>query len=378
MRTLVCSPLIRRSNLNAFLATLACLAVLLPPARRAWTQTESSIAELHRNFAEPPDSSRIMMRWWWFGPAAVKPEITRELEEMKAAGIGGVEIASLYPLELDDPATGFHNTPFLSKEHLDTLSFAAHEARRLGLRVDITLGSGWPFGGPEIPVTQAASKLRVEKVDVAPGSTIALAPHVEAGEQRIEAFLVAANASPEQLSQAQPLASPITGRYVFSASTQHRQLVAFIASRTGMTVKRASIGAEGFVLDHYDPIALVTHLRTVGDRLLSAFGNEPPYAVFCDSLEDYGSDWTPALLDEFQRRRGYDLRPHLLALVMQTPGRRQQRFVTTGAARLPNLPTTIFWSRMQAWARKHHTLLRSQTYGFPPVTLCEQPYRRPA
>ena len=59
------------------------------------------------------------MRWWWFGPAVSKPEIQRELEEMKAGGIGGVEIATLYPQALDDPATGFHNSPYLSDEHLD-------------------------------------------------------------------------------------------------------------------------------------------------------------------------------------------------------------------------------------------------------------------
>jgi hypothetical protein len=71
---------------------------------------------LHRRFMTPPDDSRIMMRWWWFGPAVTKPELTRELEQMKAAGIGGVEIANLYPLALDDPSTEIRNTPFLSPE----------------------------------------------------------------------------------------------------------------------------------------------------------------------------------------------------------------------------------------------------------------------
>ncbi len=103
------------------------------------------------------------MRWWWFGPAATKPELQRELEQMKAAGIGGVEVATLYPLALDDPATGFHNYDFLSDEYIDDLRFAAEEAARLGLRMDVTLGSGWPFGGPAIPVTQAAGELRVER-----------------------------------------------------------------------------------------------------------------------------------------------------------------------------------------------------------------------
>ena len=113
-----------------------------------------------------------MVRWWWFGPSATKEELKRELEQMKAAGIGGVEIATLYPLALDDPKSGFHNYSFVSDEHIENLKFAAEEARRLGLRVDVTLGSGWPFGGPHIPVTQAAGELRVESVPVEAGETI--------------------------------------------------------------------------------------------------------------------------------------------------------------------------------------------------------------
>ena len=70
-----------------------------------------------------------MMRWWWFGPAVTKPEIQRELEQMKAAGIGGVEIATLYPLALDDLQAGFRNLPYLSDEYIDALRFAASEAR---------------------------------------------------------------------------------------------------------------------------------------------------------------------------------------------------------------------------------------------------------
>ena len=63
-----------------------------------------------------------------------------------------------------------------------------------------------------------------------------------------------------------------------------------------MMVKRPAAGAAGFVLDHYDSAAIANHLHAVGDRLLSAFGDHPPYAVFSDSLEDYASDWTPDLL----------------------------------------------------------------------------------
>jgi len=309
-----------------------------------------------------------MVRWWWFGPAATKPELTRELEQMKAAGIGGVEIANLYPLALDDPKTGFRNTPFLSDEHLDTLRFAAQEARRLGLRVDMTLCSGWPFGGPEIPVTEAAGKLRVESRAVEAGATSAQGPYIDSGEELISAYLLPDQASGEQVANAVPLAPPVAGRYTFPAAAEPRKLIWFVSSRTGMMVKRPSAGAAGFVLDHYDRAATEEHLRAVGDRLLSAFGDQPPYAVFSDSLEDYASDWTPALLNEFQRRRGYDLRPHLLALVMRDAPEAAAVRHDWGRT-LTELADENFLAPTEAWAKQHHTQLRSQSYGFPPVTL---------
>jgi len=331
-------------------------------------QTSPTIAELHRSFTNPPDSSRIMMRWWWFGPAATKTEITRELEQMKSAGIGGVEIAHLYPLQLDDPAAGFHNTPYLSEEHLAALRFAAQEARRLGLRVDITLCSGWPFGGPHIPVTEAAGKLRAEIGEAPAGSTTALSPHIDVGETWIAAFLVPESAAADDLAHAQPIAAPSAGHYTFAASDQPLRIISFVSSRTGMTVKRPSVGAEGFVLDHYDRAAIENHLHAVGDKLLSAFGGDPPYAVFSDSLEDYASDWSPKLLDEFQRRRGYDLRPHLPALIGDA-GPEAGAIRHDWGQTLTNLANENYLEPIQAWAQEHHTLFRSQTYGYPPVTL---------
>jgi hypothetical protein len=309
-----------------------------------------------------------MMRWWWFGPAATDDEIARELQQMKAAGIGGVEIAHLYPLELDDPATGFRNTPFLSPEHLAALHFAAEEARRLGLRVDVTLGSGWPFGGPHIPVTEAAGKLRVEVEPVAPGVTSALAPHIDTGEAWIAAFLVPESAPEDGFAAAQLLPAPVEGRSGFAASEGQRRLVSFVASRTGMTVKRASVGAEGLVLDHYDRAAIENQLQTVGDKLLSAFGSHPPYAVFSDSLEDYGSDWSPKLLEEFQRRRGYDLRPHLLALI-EDVGPETAAIRHDWGQTLTEMANDNFLKPIHAWAAVRGTKFRSQTYGYPPVTL---------
>ena len=353
-------PIARRS--------LFSLALLILGAAAALAQSDDGVAELRDRFVNPPSDSRIMMRWWWFGPAATKPEITRELEQMKAAGIGGAEIANLYPLALDDPSTGFYNTPFLSPEHLQALRFAGEEARRLGLRLDVTLGTGWPFGGPHIPVTEAAGKLRIEAIEVPAGATSVAQPFVDSGETLLASFLVSGTGNVAEFAAGRVVAPPAEGRFQLEASPGARTLMCFLSSRTGMMVKRPAAGANGFVLDHYDRVATAQHLRAVGDALLSAFGENPPYAVFSDSLEDYASDWTPKLLEEFQRRRGYDLTPHLMALVKDI-GPDTSAIRHDWGRTLTELADDNFLTPMQAWATAHHTRLRSQTYGFPPVTL---------
>jgi hypothetical protein len=348
----------------------ACF-VLVP---RTAAQQDENLALLEKSFANPPDDCRIMMRWWWFGPAVTKPELQRELEQMKAEGIGGVEIAALYPLALDDPGTGFHNQQFLSDEHLDAIRFAASTASKLGLRVDITLGSGWPFGGPHIPVTQAAGELRVEAVPIPPGTDSVALPDIATGEHLIAVFLAPLRGGQVTLQDAKQVSSIVNGRLQISPSRDvANDAVFFIASRTGMTVKRPAVGAEGFVLDHYDRNAIETHLHAVGDRMMEAFRDQPPYAVFSDSLEDYGSNWTGDLMEAFRTQRGYDLTPYLPALVGDA-GPLTASVRHDWGRTLTELANERFLVPIHTWAQQHHTLFRSQTYGFPPVTLSSNRY----
>jgi alpha-L-rhamnosidase len=337
-------------------------------------QQDGNLTLSEKSFANPPDDCRIMMRWWWFGPAVTKPELQRELEQMKAEGIGGVEIATLYPLSLDDPKTGFHNQQFLSDEHIDAIRFAAATAQKLGLRVDVTLGSGWPFGGPHIPVTQAAGELRVETIPVAPATDSIAVPDIATGEQLIAVFLAPVRDGQVSLRDTKQVSSIVNGRLQISPPMEGaNNAIFFISSRTGMTVKRPALGAEGFVLDHYDRSAIETHLHAVGDRFLEAFGSQPPYAVFSDSLEDYGSNWTGDLMKEFRARRGYDLTPYLPALIGDV-GPQTASIRNDWGRTLTELANERFLAPLHAWAQQHHTFLRSQTYGFPPVTLSSNRY----
>jgi len=323
-----------------------CLAVIYSFGAQA-----ADLATVRRGFEQPPDDARIMMRWWWFGAAVTKPELERELRAMKQGGIGGVEVQPVYPLVLDDPERGIRNLPYLSDDFIDALRFAAQKAREMGLRVDITLGSGWPYGGPHVPITEAAGKLRCDRVPVPSGAGSIALPNLENGEKLIAAFLDG--------TQVVQLPRDLTG--------QHTVLF-FISSRTGQQVKRPAVNAEGFVLDHYDRAAIEHHLKTVGDRLMQAFGANPPYAVFSDSLEVYGSDWTSDLLDEFRKRRGYDLTPLLPALVGDI-GSKTAEVRRDWGRTLTELAEERYLTPIRDWAQRHGTRFRSQTYGIPPVIL---------
>ena len=141
-----------------------------------------SLQALREGFLNPPDAAKPMVRWWWFGPAVVKPEILRELQQMKANGIGGAELAFVYPEVLDDPAKNLKNLPFLSPEMLDAVTYAQAEGRKLGLRIDVTLCSGWPYGGPATTLDQAVTRLRTQEVAVAANESSVATPKLAEGE----------------------------------------------------------------------------------------------------------------------------------------------------------------------------------------------------
>src|ERR1044072_619016 len=153
-------------QLHSILRTMILLALLC--SFSASTQTNSaanqsstnqSLTDLKRMFQNPPPDSRIMMRWWWFGPSVTKSEIEREMRLMKEGGIGGFEVQPVYPLALDSVNSGIKTLPFLSDEFIDALRFTSEKARELGLRFDLTLGSGWPFGGPTVSISNAAGRV---------------------------------------------------------------------------------------------------------------------------------------------------------------------------------------------------------------------------
>jgi len=96
-------------------------------------------------------------RWWWHGNAVDEKSIKTTLEAFAKAGLGGVEIANIFGVKGEETKFIDH----LSLEWTEKVNFTLSTAKRLGLGVDLTLGTGWPFGGPQVETEFVATKMRV-------------------------------------------------------------------------------------------------------------------------------------------------------------------------------------------------------------------------
>jgi alpha-L-rhamnosidase len=328
----------------------------------------ADVEQLEQSFKQPPDDARIMMRWWWFGPAVTRPQLEREMNLMKAGGIGGIEVQPVYPLAVDDEASGIKNLTFLSPAFLDAVRFTAAKAKDLGLRFDLTLGSGWPYGGPMFPIHEAAGRLRFQKVPVEAGQRTVPAPPLREGDVLFAAFAGPMQGNATATDGYREVEIRDNAARLPADLVAASDVLFFVAGHTGMKVKRAAVGAEGYVIDHYDPAVIAKFLETVADPLMVACRANPPYSVFCDSLEVGGEDWTPSFLAEFQRRRGYDLRPYLPALVTDT-GEKSREIRHDWGKTLTELFNDRFITVFQKWSNEHQTRFRIQGYGTPPAAL---------
>jgi signal recognition particle subunit SEC65 len=112
---------------------------------------------LEQGFQNPPDSAKPRTWWHWTGGNVTKDGITKDLEWMKRAGIGGMHLA--------DVSSGSGQTvekkiAVRNPEWLDAVRHAASEADRLGLEMTIFSSAGWSeTGGPWVKPEQAMKKL---------------------------------------------------------------------------------------------------------------------------------------------------------------------------------------------------------------------------
>lgn len=243
--------------------------------------------------------TRPWTRWWWLGSAVEPAEITRELEAFASAGIGGVEICPIYG------AVGAESrfVPYLSGAWVSALEHTLKEAARLGMKVDLTTGTGWPFGGSQVDESIASSNLSSYRKVLQSGQKLVerlpkgrlICLLAESAGQRID---LSPSVRDGQLEWTTP-AGDWTVRGLFTTAPIQK-------------VKRAAPGGEGNVLDPFSPEAMDRYFQPF-EKALAGLGPLQPRAHFHDSFEYYQAAWTPLFEDRFEKRRGYSLQSQLAA-----------------------------------------------------------------
>ena len=202
---------------------------------------------------------------------------------------------------------------------------AESEAARLGMKIDMNTGTGWPFGGPEVGIEDAACKLLIEEYTLKGGERLKEKIEVADEKQRpyaklckLMAFRVLTDASTSKEQKAvrcYDLTSKIeNGKLVWKAPKGEWRLIAAFVGKTFQKVKRAAPGGEGYVMNHFSAKAVSNYLnrfeRAFAGKATDGSAGTPteyPHNFFNDSYEVYGADWTDDLFEQFARRRGYKL-----------------------------------------------------------------------
>ena len=279
-------------TIRFFLFVLALSSQVLT----ATAQTSSKTLE----WAPILPESRPYTRWWWLGSAVNEEGLKYNLTEYAKAGIGGVEITPIYGVKGNDA----NNIEYLSPQWMKMLGTVEQISKELGLEVNMATGTGWPFGGPNVPEHEAAAKLKV----------------------------------------------------------QDRQL---LTDRTRQKVKRAAPGGEGFVIDHFNRQS-VEHYLAVFDKAFEQSGVPYPHTFFNDSYEVYNADWTPNMLKEFKARRGYALEDHIDDFLGLSENKDiQRRVMSDYRETLSDLLYENFTTTWTEWAHRHGAITRNQAHGSP-------------
>ena len=300
-------------------------------------------------------------RWWWLGSAVDKENLQWNLRQYASHGIGAVEITPLYGVQGNDA----NNIDYLSDKWMQMLQYTEAQAGRNGIETDMATGTGWPFGGPWVPLKESACKaVFVEKSLTGDETTIDLSPSEKDAKNAFLEKVMLYMADGKATDITAQVEKKSEGVYHLSFakpySGQGPQKVIAIYIKYGvMRVKRAAPGGEGLVIDHFDRNAVANYLRHI-EQAFERTHTPYPHTFFNDSYEVADATWTPSLLKEFESQRGYKLEEHLPELMAYEPKVLSDYRETLGDLLLEN-----FTQQWTAWAHRHGAITRNQAHGSP-------------
>jgi hypothetical protein len=369
------------------------------------------------------EQTRPWTRWWWMGSAVDRENLTANLEKYKAAGLGGLELTPIYGVK------GYEDKfiDYLSPKWMDMLSFTLQEGRRLGLGLDMTAGTGWPFGGgPLIDSTYACKEFFSRTWTVKGGKILKDTVHfiqetlihtdgfpkpvigqlvqpVYANKNRQALaldqirwpgplplqLLMAYSATGEVIDLTDKVdgngylnwRAPVVGAggaaagsgaggpgLAAAGSGADWTLYAIFQGAHGKMVERAAPGAEGNVIDHFSAKALKKYLSRF-DTAFAGHNLSGLRAFFNDSYEVDDargqSNWTPGFFEIFRQHRGYDLRQHLPALFGKDTKENNDRVLCDYRETISDLLLEQFTLPWKEWAHSKGAIIRNQAHGSP-------------
>ncbi|MFC1509836.1 glycosyl hydrolase, partial [Candidatus Omnitrophota bacterium] len=293
--------------------------------------------------------------WWWHGSAVDKTNITKNLVEYSEAGIGGVHIIPIYGVKGMESSS----IPYLSPKWMDMLSHTAGEAVRLGMGIDMTTGTGWPFGGPQVTADDASSEVLIETFPFSGGERF----RRSFSRHNLQALM--AFTENREVIDIFDNVDNNTGNIDWKTPESDGIIYAVSMKGTGQQVKRAAPGAEGNVLDYFSQEALGRYLEKF-DRAFDSFGKTIPIRTFYnDSYEVYRCNWTDDLFEEFIRLRAYDLRNFLPELAGEGSPDLRARIIHDYNETISDLLLDQFTNPWVQWAHQKGSFTRSQAHGSP-------------
>jgi hypothetical protein len=300
-------------------------------------------------------------RWWWLGSAVDKDNLTYNLSEYAAKGMGTLEITPIYGVQGNDANT----ISYLSPTWMNMLTFTESEAARLGLKIDMNTGTGWPFGNPEVTIEKAATKVIFQDYSLKGGETLQETIAVKDPKQQKVATLSRLMAY-SAVGEKRDLTALVdqNGHLQWTAPSGTWHLIAVFTGKTFQKVKRAAPGGEGYVMDHFSKKAVADYLERF-EKAFSQNHTAYPNAFFNDSYEVFNADWTPDLFEQFLTRRGYKLEDYLPEFRGQGDPDIVARVVSDYRETLSELLQENFTQTWTEWAHRHGSTTRNQAHGSP-------------
>lgn len=299
-------------------------------------------------------------RWWWMGNAVDKENLSRNMEAYATAGMGTMEITPIYGVQGNDN----RDISFLSPPWMEMLRHTESEAARCGMQIDMNTGTGWPFGGPEVTIEDAASKLLVAEFKLSGGERLKGKIAVTDKDQESCAKLSRLMAFSEK-GQCLNLTDKVKdGVLNWKAPKGNWRLIAAFCGKTLQKVKRAAPGGEGYVMDHLSARAVKNYLNRF-ERAFAQSKVSYPHNFFNDSYEVYKADWTEDFFEQFATRRGYKLEEHLPEFLSDERTEAVARIISDYRETIAELLQENFTRQWTEWAHSHGSKTRNQAHGSP-------------